>query len=51
MWRILNIWMFVDDTNHFFLRKNIKELFHTVNLEITNVFKWFNVNKLSLDKD
>ena len=43
--------MFVDDTNFFFLHKNIKELFHTANLELNKVFKWFNASKLSLNKD
>ena len=28
-----------------------KELFHTANLELNKVFRWFNTNKLSLNKD
>ena len=40
-----------DDTNLFFSHKSIKELFHTVNLELNKVFRWFNAKKLFLNKD
>ena len=40
-----------DDTNLFFSNKSIKELFHRASLELNKVFKWFNANKLSLNKD
>ena len=43
--------MSADDTSLFFSHKNIKEHLHTANLELNNVFKWFNANKLSLNKD
>ena len=43
--------MFADDTNLFFSHKNIKDLFQPVNSELGKVFKWFNVNKLSINKD
>ena len=43
--------IFADDRNLFFSHKSIKELFHTVNLELNEVFKWFNAKKLSLNKD
>ena len=43
--------IFADDTNLFFSQKSIKELFHIANLELNKVFKWFNANKLSLNKD
>ena len=43
--------IFADDTNLFFSHKSIKELFHTANLELNKVFRWFNANKLSLNKD
>ena len=42
--------IFADDINLFFSHKNIKEPFHTANLEIIKVFKWFNANNLSLNK-
>ena len=35
----------------FFSHKSIKELFHIANLELNKVFKWFNANQLSLNKD
>ena len=40
--------MFAHDTNLFFSHKNIKELFHTLHLELSEVFQWPNVNKLSI---
>ena len=43
--------IFADDTNLFFSHKSIKELFYTANLELNKVFRWFNANKLSLNKD
>ena len=43
--------IFADDTNLFFSHKSIKELFHIANLELNKVFKCFNANKLSLNKD
>ena len=43
--------IFADDTNLFFSHKSIKELFHTANLELNKVFRWFNANRLSLNKD
>ena len=43
--------IFADDTNLFFSLKSMKELFHIANLELNKVLKWFNANKLSLNKD
>ena len=43
--------IFADDTNLIFLHKNTKELFNIANLEINNVFKWFNAKKLYINKD
>ena len=40
--------MFAHDTNLFFSHKNIKELFHTLHLELNKVFQWPNVKKLSI---
>ena len=31
--------------------KTKKELFHTVNLELNEVFEWFNANKLPFNKE
>ena len=47
---ILEPIMFADDTNLFFLPRNIK-LFKIVNLELYKVLAQFDVNKLSLNKD
>ena len=43
--------IFTDDRNLFFSHKSIKELSHTANLELNKVFRWFNANTLSLNKD
>ena len=43
--------IFTDDTNLFLSHKSIKELFYTTYLELNKVFRWFNANKLSLNKD
>ena len=43
--------IFADGTNFFFSLKSMKELFHIANLELNKVLKWFNANKLSLNKD
>ena len=43
--------IFADDKNLFFSHKSIKELFHITNLELNNIFQWFNANKLSLNND
>ena len=43
--------IFADDTNLFFFtqKHKLKELFHTANLELDKVFRWFNANKFSLN--
>ena len=43
--------IFADDTNLIFSHRTIKELFNIANLELNKVFKWFNANKLFLNKD
>ena len=40
--------MFADDANLFYINKNIKVLFETVNKELR--YEWFIANKLSLKK-
>ena len=47
---IFELIIFAGDTDLFFSHKNFKKLFHTANLELNKVFKWFNANKLSLNK-
>ena len=41
--------MFGDDTNLFYLEKDIHSLFNTVNDDFLNISYWFNSNKLSLN--
>ena len=43
--------LFADDTNLFYLRKDILALFNTVNNEQSNISQWSNRNKLSLNAD
>ena len=43
--------MFAEDTNLFYLGKDIHSLFNTVNNELSNIRQWFNSNKLSLNTD
>ena len=40
--------MFADDTNLFFIHKDIRYLFQIVNQEFENINQWFISNKLSL---
>ena len=47
--KLLDPIMFADDTNLFFSGKDIHSLFDTVNNELSNISKWFNSNKLSLN--
>ena len=43
--------MFVEDTNLFYSHNNVKELFRTMNAELTYLNDWFSANKLSLNTD
>ena len=43
--------MFADDTNLFLTHDNVKEMFHTMNNELSNYTEWFQANKLSLNVD
>ena len=45
---IFELTMFADDTNLFVSHGNMKELFHTVHLELNKVFEWPNKKKLSI---
>ena len=46
---VKDLLMFADDTNLFFNRKDIKNLFTVVNKELANMKDWFTANKLSLN--
>ncbi len=41
--------LFADDTNIFLNDKSISEIFKIMNLELTKIVEWLNVNKLSLN--
>ena len=41
--------MFADDTNLFYSGKDIHSLFNILNNEFSNISRWFNSNKLSLN--
>ena len=43
--------MFADDTNLFYSHNNVKELFRTMNAELSHLNDWFCANKLSLNTD
>lgn len=40
--------LFEDNTNLFFAHEDIKTLFYTVNIELSNVAEWFKSNRLLL---
>ena len=40
--------MIADDTNLFYSHNNVKELFRTMNAELSHLNDWFCANKLSL---
>ena len=44
----LSFILFADDTNIFFLHKNINTLINILNKELAYVSQWFNINKLTL---
>ena len=41
--------MFAEDTNLFFKHKELGVLYTTINIELAKIFKWFKLNKLSLN--
>ena len=47
--KLFDLIMFVDDTNLFYIDKNIKVLFETISKQLQYVNEWFVANKLSLN--
>ena len=45
---LLEAILFADDTNLFYSHNNVKELFRTMNAELSHLNDWFCANKLSL---
>ena len=41
--------MFADNTNLFFKQKKLGVLYTTIKLELAKVYRWFKLNKLSLN--
>ena len=41
---------FADDTNIFFSADSCDDLFGTCNVELSNIQRWFNLNKLTINK-
>ena len=48
---LLEAILFADDTNHFYSHNNVKELFRTMNAELSHLNDWFCANKLFLNTD
>ena len=48
---LLEAILFAEDTNHFYSHNNVKELFRTMNAELSHLNDWFCANKLSLNTD
>ena len=48
---LLEAILFADDTNLFYSHNNVKELFRTMNTELSHLNDWFCANKLSLNTD
>ena len=48
---LLEAILFADDTNLFYSHNKVKELFRTMNAELSHLNDWFCANKLSLNTD
>ena len=49
--KILNFYLFADDTNIYYESSSLDKLERTVNRELNKLFLWLNVNRLSLNID
>ena len=49
--KILNFDLFADDTNIYYESNSLNELEKTVNKELSKLYLWLNVNRLSLNID
>ena len=49
--KILNFYLFADDTNIYYESNSLNELEKTVNKELSKLYLWLNVNRLSLNID
>ena len=48
--KILNFYLFADDTNIYYESSSLKDLEKIINKELGKLYLWLNVNRLSLDK-
>ena len=49
--KVLNFYLFADDTNIYYESNSLSELERTVNKELRKLYLWLNVNRLSLNLD
>ena len=49
--KVLNFYLFADDTNIYYESKSLKDLEKTINKELCKLYFWLNVNRLSLNID
>ena len=49
--KILNFYLFADDTNIYFDSSSLKDIERTINKELQKLYLWLNVNRLSLNID
>ena len=49
--RVLNFYLFADDTNIYYESKSLIDLERTINKELRKLYLWLNINRLSLNID
>ena len=49
--KVLNFYLFADDTNIYYESRSLQELEKTINKELNKQYLWLNVNRLSLNID
>ena len=49
--RVLNFYLFVDDTNIYYESKSLIDLERMINKELRKLYLWLNINRLSLNID
>ena len=49
--RVLNLYLFADDTNIYYESKSLIDLERMINKELRKLYLWLNINRLSLNID
>ena len=49
--KILNFYLFADDTNIYYESNSLRDIEQTINKELQKLYLWLNVNRLSLNID